>query len=258
MVLLLSCAGNTPKKTPDNTKFAIMGNTYSESPYCEAGLKISPVIEKINENNPLFVIHIGDIVCGGKRWLGVKKKDIEKQFSDFFSIAERLRPILYTVVGDMDILNNSSAIYSIYSRREEYYSFNYGNTHFIVLGTTDPLPGEIGKKQMLWLKKELELYKNSSAIFIFTHHPVFIPRGVRSESDDSVKENEMLHNLFLKYPVKAVFSGHLQIFHEEETDGIKYIIAGCGDYDKKYYTRNYQYYIVDYFDGAISIQPNKL
>ncbi|MCU0821874.1 MAG: metallophosphoesterase [Spirochaetes bacterium] len=211
------------------------------------GLKLEPVILKINDDNPLFAVHIGDIVCGGNRWSGIKKNDIEKQYDNFYSAANNLRPMLYTVIGEMDFFNQSPEIYNNYTKRKEYYSFNYGDIHFIVLNTTDTSPGEIGKLQTDWLKKDLELYKNSGAVFIFAHHPPFYPKNEIADKSDVLKDNIALHNLFLKYPVKAVFSGHLPLYYKEQVDNITYIISGCGDYQKKYgYPKANQYYLIDY------------
>ena len=249
-----ACAGEGKKKLPENIRFSIFGNTFPETPYTEMGIRIEPTIIKINDDNPLFAVHIGDIVCGGGRWSGIKKNDIEKQYDNFYSISKNLRPILYNVIGEMDFFNQSADTFNFHTKRKDYYSFNYGNIHFIVLNTSDPSPGEIGKAQIEWLKKDLDQDKNREAIFIFTHHPLFFPKREITDQSDVVKDSITLHKLFLKYPVKAVFSGHLPVYYKEEVDNIIYVIAGCGDYDKKYnYSRAHQYYIIDYSYGTINI-----
>ena len=254
-----SCAGENNKKLPENIRFSIFGNTLPETPYTAMGIKIETAIIKINDDNPLFAVHIGDIVCGGGRWRGIKKNDIEKQYDNFYSIAKNLKPMLYTVIGEMDFFNQSPEIYNIYTKKKDYYSFNYGNIHFIVLNTADVSPGEIGKVQIEWLTEDLDLYKNREAIFIFTHHPLFFPKREITDQTDVVKDYITLHKLFLKYPVRAVFSGHLPVYYKEEIDNITYIITGCGDYDKKYnYSKAYQYYIIDYSFGTINILAKRL
>ncbi len=222
-------------------------------------MKIEPVINKINDENPLFAVHIGDIVCGGGRWAGIKKTDIEKQYDSFYASIKNLRPILYNVIGETDFFDQSPGIFNAYTKRKEYYSFNYGNIHFIVLNTTDPSPGEISKIQIEWLSADLEQYKTREAIFIFTHHPLFCPKKEIADESDTVKNGITLHKLFLKYPVRAVFSGHLRIFCRENIDKITYAVTGCGDYDQKYsYSKANQYYIVDYSYGSINILAKKL
>ncbi len=254
------CNNIAVRQKPENIRIAIIGNTHPVSPYSVIGHRINLALKRINGYNPLFVTHLGDMVCGGNKWIGIKEKDINRQFKDFFSLTSRLKPILYTVKGEMDLLNNSPESYLKYTKRKEYYSFNYGNIHFLILDTTDSSPGRIGSDQMKWLQKDLNLHKGSEAIFVFTHHPLFIPKRIKHLGKEfHHKEHNKLHRLFLKFPVKAVFSGHLSIFHKEKKDKILYVITGCNDYNKmRNSKRSYQYYIVDYSGGNINILPKSL
>lgn len=255
--VFLSCTGIDIKKGSGNISFALIGNTNCQTPYREPGCKLDPTFTKINKENPLFVIHMGDMICGGTKWLGIKYKDIENQYIALYSLMSNFKPILYNVKGEMDLLGSSSEIYMKYTKRAGYYSFNYGNIHFIILDTNDLQAGKIGKKQIEWLEKDLQYNRDSEAVFIFTHHPLFVPREER-DSVDIVRcdEYDRLHKIFVKYPVKAVFSGHLQSFYRTSMEGILYVIAGCGGYNSKYYEGCYQYYRIDYNAGNIRISPN--
>jgi len=110
-----------------------------------------------------------------------------------------------------------------------YYSFDYGNSHFIVLDTNKAFlsegqtaagrklePGseeyaiqtqaagfEPGGAQYEWLRKDLAGTRKTH-VFVFFHEPAFSYGG----HDGSPAIQRVLCPLFEKYRVTAVFSGH--------------------------------------------------
>jgi hypothetical protein len=256
--LPLCCMSSKTANRPDDISFVLIGNTRPESPFCSLSGRLTLAFDEINRENPIFAVHMGDIIYGGKAWTGIKENDLTRQLREFYSI--KISPILYNVMGDMDLLNDSAEIYTKYTNRVRYYSFNYGNLHFIVLDTTDPEPGMVSDTQINWLSDDLESSKNFSAIFIFTHHPMLIPKYAQmAESGEICKSPEKLFSIFAKYPVKAVFSGHLTSYYIEKRDDIFYITSGCGGYNKSdQYSNTYQYYIVRYNKGLIRIYEKRI
>lgn len=114
-----------------------------------------------------------------------------------------------------------------------YGSFDYAGAHFIALDTD--VPGEsdaISGEQLEWLRRDLEANKAARAIFVFSHTEFYSsplidkPAGT---SHPAVANRCELHDLFRRYPVKMVFSGHEHLYwHEpaEQHDGIDYFVAG--------------------------------
>jgi hypothetical protein len=202
-------------------------------------------------------VHLGGIVCAGEGWQGITGTDIERQYKDFFSSFAGLSPIFYTVKAGSDLLNNSSDYYNKYTGRKDFYSFNYGNLHFIILDSTG---SSLKKEQTDWLLIDLKRYKNSAAIFVFLNDPVYIPEKIISQiSAMQLKERDVLHKYFIKYPVKAVFSGSFQIFFKSEIDGITYINTGCGGFNKDEIAKGYaQYYMAEYNNGILLVHPKYL
>ncbi len=262
LLLVSGCATDQAGKTPPEVRFAFFGNTHPDSPFKSDRINMNPVITAINEDNPLFLIHLGDIIHGGKEWMGIKQHDVTRQFRSFFMLMPRIRPILYTVKGDLDLFNDSAEDYLRFTRRALYYSFNYGNLHILVLDTTDKKPGEMGSRQKDWMKRDLERYKNYPAILVITHHPLFPPEDYTAPEKTRLKNAQELHNLFRKYPVKAVFSGHMEIYHSEYRNGILYAITGCNYSETREKVKNYNndvaYYIVDYTQGLFKIYPKSV
>jgi 3',5'-cyclic AMP phosphodiesterase CpdA len=255
---LTSCKGRSIGRNTEHLRFALIGNTNPESPFQKVSERVRKTFKVINEDNPIFIVHLGDIVYGGKEWMGIKRKDISLQYNQFFKYASTLNPILYTVKGEMDLYNDSSELYRVYSGREDYYSFNYGNLHFVILDTTDDTPGEMSKEQLIWLENDLTAYRDAH-VFVFTHHPIAIPRRNQSNADKSIfQEPDKLHTILNKYPIKAVFSGHWSSYNLEKRDNIIYYITGCGGFNKPDRYKKYNnYYIVDYSRGSIKITAKR-
>jgi 3',5'-cyclic AMP phosphodiesterase CpdA len=121
-----------------------------------------------------------------------------------------------------------------------YGSFDVGDVHFIALDAehhrktarSDSGLPQIGPRQMRWLAADLAAHKGARAIFVFLHSELYSSPLIDSgagTSHPSVAQRVELHELFRRYPVKAVFSGHEHIFwHEppENHDWIHYFVAG--------------------------------
>jgi len=260
IITLSSCTKKNIIQKIERIQFALVGNTNPESPFKNISKKVIQTFNTINQNNPLFVIHLGNMVYGGAEWMGIREKDISQQYEEFIFITSRLKSILYTVKGEKDLLNNSTDLYINYTKRKKYYSFNYGMMHFVIIDTIDLMGEEGDNDQLKWLKNDLNYYKDSTAIIIFTHNPLFVPSKSKSSIKNSRSKNySELHKLFLKFPVKAVFSGHLPFYYKKKKDGIIYVIAGCGGYNHKRKGKRYnQFYIVNYFNEKITIFKKKL
>ena len=258
-LLAAACARQLPGAQPDDLSFALISGTAPESPFSAMSPRLALTLEAIRIENPVFIIHLGNMVFGGRDWMGIKEADVSRQYAEFIALAARARSILYTVKGSGDEFNGSAELYERYTGRKRYYSFNYGSVHFIVLDTTDPEPGLLGEAQLRWLDSDLESYRRSPAIFVCAHHPLFLPRHARpSGPDELCKLPERLHERFRRYPVKAVFSGRPAAYFSERKDNILYVTAGCGGFNKSDASwRANQFYLVRFVGGAISIAEKK-
>lgn len=256
----------TRDASPIEFRFALTGNTFTESPFRGKNEAIDALIKSINEDNPLFLVHLGDMVHGGKSWMGISAIDLERQFCDIKTQYAPLRPLLFTLRGEKDMLDASYEHYTRHTGRSPYYSFNYGPVHCIVLDACEDGKSAIAALQMAWLERDLRRHSSSQAIFVFTHYPFFENDTLGSDSAGakiSIKQAEELHALFKKFPVKAVFSGHCNSLHRTVKDGIHYITAGC-DFSAIRVTPHQkvkntaQYYVVDYRNGEITLFPRSL
>jgi 3',5'-cyclic AMP phosphodiesterase CpdA len=102
---------------------------------------------------------------------------------------------------------------------EEYYRFERDGVSFYALNSN-----YLDRKQLDWLVDQLEKDKNAWRIAFF-HHPPFSSGGMHGSNKEV---RAILHPLFVKYGVDAVFSGHDHVYERvKPQDGINYFVVGA-------------------------------
>jgi len=169
------------------------------------------VVKDIVKLYPDLVVTVGDIIEDGiyEDWEVVLKP-----------IQDLKCPIYYTP-GNNDILDEETEKnFRETTGHNPYYSFNFDNSHFIILDNSRYSNyNEMGLQQLTWLEKDLEINKSKTNIFVFMHKP-FWTQAISGNEPDS------LHSIFVNYNVKAVFTGHWHHYAHEVIDGIEYYICG--------------------------------
>ena len=196
-------------------------------------------IDMIIADRPDIVINAGDMVAGQK-----PKLDYRKMWRGFHAaVTDRLKDAGITmaqVVG-----NHDGSGYSKYAGEREiyidewnqrkpdlnyiddskyplYYSFLYKDVFFIALdaSTLEALDDE----QYAWLEQQLSHNPSSYRPVIFQHVPLF--------PITTIKPTEILHDsrlpdLYAKYKVQVVISGHQQAYFPAALNGVIYVHAGA-------------------------------
>lgn len=207
---------------PDRDIFtvAIIGDRTGGQP---EGLEhLERAIYEINQLNPDFVMHMGDMVQGYTRdqdlWL--------REHEEFMSYMKKLNVPYFLTAGNHDVF---SPIWDTEDRTYEKlykkhfgpvrYSFDYKNSHFIVMYTDDAMTSVpvVSDEQIEWLKADLK-EANKENVFIFLHKPVW--RYHVHNWDD-------VHQVIKNFPVKAVIAGHFHTYQKDmNLDGIQYYVMG--------------------------------
>jgi MYXO-CTERM domain-containing protein len=193
------------------------------------------VMAAVKAVKPAFSIHDGDFVTDGND---------QTLWDEWFGTMQPLLSItpLMGVLGNHE--NNSPKFFSQLAfpvhtpttasyPDEAYFSFDYGDTHFIGL-CTEPV-GSIGGPQYLWLKADLAAAAARSHIrwtVAFAHRP---PYSSSSHGSDLTVRDTWGH-LFESFGVDVTFWGHDHNYERTKPmfqgqpvteGGVVYVVAGA-------------------------------
>lgn len=120
---------------------------------------------------------------------------------------------------------------------ELYYSFDQGDTHFVML--CSELPGQYGLitgNQFAWLQNDLAVNSKPWTVVV-VHQPLYGQSGQLSHSNDpwgnpnsavGQQNRADLEALFKQYGVDIVFQGHDHYYKRHVENGIHYVVSGGG------------------------------
>jgi predicted phosphohydrolase len=174
------------------------------------------VIEEISLLNPDFVITVGDHIEG----YGEDFERVGAEWDTLLEFLDRLEVPVYLTPGNHDIWSaESEEVYQARTGRRPYYSFDYENTHFVVLDVSRIESwDDFQEEQLEWLTADLG-QAEAENLFVFLHKPLWAQTLVLGKPDP-------MHSLFLEHGVDAVFCGHLHNYFTATYDGIDYTVLG--------------------------------
>ncbi|NOZ60703.1 MAG: tetratricopeptide repeat protein [Calditrichaeota bacterium] len=190
------------------------------------------IAKLISEKHPNFVIHNGDFVERGEIY-----KQWEKLF--FTPARDMLAHIpLFGAIGNHE--DNSSYYYQFFSfpGNERWYSFDFGNAHFIILDTNDGVLYE-NSEEYNWLIHDLQ-NNHATWTIVSSHHPPFTAGG-NYYRNSRLELKKLLHPLMEKYGVDLVLSGHdhnyertKPISGKKSKHAVTYVVCGNGGTPMRY------------------------
>jgi len=221
---------------------------------------VEGLIEHVVAARPAFVVGIGDLVFQSR----------PQDFAVFEKVV--IGPLaavgakFYPVVGNHDYpLDDRWSTFWPAPTNRPYYSFDYGNSHFVILDTNRAVLEEAGAEsepyeegsefhaiqmqasdfepgsaQYEWLSKDLE-QTTKKHIFVLFHEPAFSYGGHES----STRIQAVLCPLFERHRVTAALSGHSHGYERfvplrvdmssgspvavpDEERGVVYVVAAGG------------------------------
>jgi 3',5'-cyclic AMP phosphodiesterase CpdA len=174
------------------------------------------ILNKLNIDPPAFAVNTGDFISRGQK----------SEYEHYIKLIKGVKFKVYNVMGNHDEVYGGGKWFAKYFG-PDHYSFDYENSHFIALNNA--FKGDFDNKQYAWLVADLN--KNyGKNIFVFFHKPIFdpsetYPNYVMSER----KTGQDLMELFKRYRVRYVFTGHIHGYARAEREGVVYIVtAGAG------------------------------
>jgi 3',5'-cyclic AMP phosphodiesterase CpdA len=218
-------------------KFAVIGDTRSDNP---EGINIkvmATLLKKIKSEDVDFIIVTGDMMTGSKN-VSITLERLGK----WERLVQKYGLTAYVVAGNHEINSEGSegAFRSIFEMpdngpiglKELTYSFDYKNTHFVMLNTY--IYGNfhmLGGLQVRWLEEDLKA-SIAKPIFVFGHDPAYPTGPHKTDSLDRYPEQrDMMWGIFKKYGVNIYFCGHEHLYNKSIHDGVFQIITGGGGAD---------------------------
>ncbi len=179
------------------------------------------VVNQIVQHEPDLVLNSGDLVADGR---------VLPQWDTFFDTTNDLMRSVpyYPVLGNHE--RNAQHYYDLFSlpagggqQNKQWYSFDYGNAHFVCLDSNSAFRSSA--EQRAWLEDDLAQAQGTAQwTFVFFHHPPYSSgkhggiAGVMTSWID----------IFEKYGVDMVFNGHDHIYERSLHNGIWYVVTGGG------------------------------
>ena len=216
----------TADSKADRLRFVAMGDSRSNPDI------FKKIIDNTQAANPDFIISMGDLVANGGSY------DEWEEF--YFSIAGGMidHIPLVSTLGDHEGSGDDGELFRHFLRTDQttekqWFSFNYGNAHFISLDYRHPDSDEM----IRWFKEDIES-ADAKWNFVFMHRPCYNLGGHRSAWG-----RDQWPELFRQYGVDIVFAGHSHQYErfypirpERQPDShpVTYITtggAGAGLYD---------------------------
>jgi hypothetical protein len=188
------------------------------------------IVSQILKLNPSMIIHSGDLVARGNDYAQWK----QQYFDPMKGLSENIT--VFPSLGNHEM--NSPFYYEYMSLPDEndesYYSFDYGNAHFIALNSNErEAPFEIDSEQTKWLIKDLKENADAEWKIVFFHHPLFRCHPTRGIEP----QRWVWQQVFEDYGVDLVVNGHdhyyqrtygIGSYQGQPSRGIYHLISGGG------------------------------
>jgi hypothetical protein len=165
---------------------------------------------------PDLVITVGDMIEGYTS----DTAQMRQEWEEYLGLIRPLTMPIYHTAGNHDITSDvMEPAYRAYIG-EPYYSFDHRGIHIVVLDNSrwDRLE-EFPADQLAWVENDLATNQKACFTLVFFHQPYWY----RTLGDG---QEDYLHDLFQRYGVDAVFTGHFHKYFTGEFDGIEYTGVG--------------------------------
>jgi len=197
-------------------RFAVYGDTQSNPDWHRR------VAAGIVSAQPRIVIHCGDEVGDGNNY-----DSWQTEFFDPAAELMRTTP-MYVAIGNHE--RNSHWFYDLHSypKPEDYYSFDYGSAHFVIVDTSQDYDDK--SQQYKWLEADLasDAAQKADWLFVAYHMPGYCEGWDHPGYDGEEDVRSYVMPLLEKYGVDMVFNGHAHDYERGFYRGVYYVISGGG------------------------------
>ncbi len=188
-------------------------------------LAVAALLERLE---PDLILHTGDIV-----YPSGEERHYDRRF--FVPYGRLLKEVpIFPILGNHDLERGNGAAYlnNFHLPRNDtqgtgrYYSFDWGNVHFVALNS-ELYHGDHSyrpEEQKTWLDRDLKETRQPWKIVYF-HRPIY--SSSKHGSDERIRED--LEPVLVRHEVDLVFSGHDHVYERTvPIRGVTYVVSGGG------------------------------
>lgn len=213
-----------PAVEPITFSFAILGDAQYAKPGVYGGLQ--KAVKQITQLDPDFVVSIGDQASSCN-----SKDECRSKLLAWKATLGKYSSKVYPMQGNHDRTGEEKAdsawqeVFNLPTNgpagfSELAYSFDFKNSHFVVLDSNKPEENIINGTQRAWLEQDLGKNKQTNT-FVFFHDPAYPVSSKIGESlDVKPKERDALWEIITRHKVTAVFVGHEHIHSRRQVNGV--------------------------------------
>lgn len=170
--------------------------------------RIDRVVSRLAQLKPDFIAFVGD-TCYGQGGTADEKQDI---FRAARAASAKAGVPCHFGMGNTDMCpgDDPTLAFRAAFETEAQYSFDAGGIHFVMLYTEQEKPahwGTIGKKELAWIKRDLDAVEPGAPIVLFGHHPLYVESKWEG-NEWGIDNTKELFAALAPYHVVASFSGH--------------------------------------------------
>ena len=216
------CFRIAPVGDDSRFSFAVVGDSGSGG---KGQLAVAALLERLR---PDLVLHTGDVVYPA----GQERHYDRRFFAPYRNLIKTVP--LFPVLGNHDVRKGNGAAFlenfhpplGSPGSTKRYYSFDWGNTHFVALDS-ELYHGDRGsnpEEQRDFLERDLATTRKRWTV-AFLHRSPY--GSSRHGGDEKVRED--LEPLFVKHGVDLIFSGHDHVYERTvPITGVTYVVSGGG------------------------------
>jgi UDP-2,3-diacylglucosamine pyrophosphatase LpxH len=174
------------------------------------------ILNEVKLLKPALLMNVGDLIEGYTK----SHDTLEQEWDTIIRLLHNTGTYYRLTPGNHDITDVMSETVFVRHFGNPYYSFNYNGSHFLVIDNSRwDSAGAMPAAELEWIDRDLALNRLSRWTFVFMH---------RSYWTSALRQGkaERLHDIFKRYRVNFVFSGHDHFYCSALWDSIHYIQVG--------------------------------